>query len=108
MFKREIKKQFNENKYNVLTAKGKPQPLKDYTMLRCHAALSAVNLRLPEAPRRHPGFDGARVQLHKEMVHVPPSPQGRVEAHDTPQRGTSSLRAPARGKQTTIILTLLI
>lgn len=23
MFKREIKKQFNENKYNVLTAKGK-------------------------------------------------------------------------------------
>ncbi len=34
MFRREIKKQFNENKYNLLTKKGKPpvsQHLKDHT-----------------------------------------------------------------------------
>ncbi|TNV75291.1 hypothetical protein FGO68_gene16336 [Halteria grandinella] len=81
MFKREIKRQFNENKYNVLTAK----------------EIAAAVVRLPEAPGRHPGPDGARLQLHQEMVHLPPPPQGRGKAHVPPQRGASPLRETAPG-----------
>ena len=51
MFRREIKKQFNENKYNVLTQKGMTGDLTDS---RYFAEIPALQGPLPEAVGRLP------------------------------------------------------
>ena len=72
MFRREIKKQFNENKYNVLTQKGKTFA-QDEPLFRCYAEIPTLKSPIPEVVGRIPCFDCPRLQLHKALLYFPSS-----------------------------------
>ena len=63
MFRREIKKQFNENKYNVLTQKGKSFANTDFC-LRYPAEIATGKGPLPEVDDRLAGSYPSWFELH--------------------------------------------
>ncbi len=79
MFRREIKKQFNENKYNVLTQKGNLNNLKlNPLFYRCYAKILTFKGPLLETARWIPSPYSTRIQLHQALLHFPSPSQGRV------------------------------
>ena len=82
MFKRDIKKQFNENKYNLLTQKGSISIL-NYFNSRCTSEIIAFQGPIPKVACRLPCLDGSWIQLLQEILHFPSSSQVRVKAYDS-------------------------
>lgn len=77
MFRREIKKQFNENKYNILTQKGRDLlDLVDNTNIRCTSKISTIKVSIPKALDWVNSIDDFRIQLHQEILHISSLPQG--------------------------------
>ena len=91
MFHREVKKQFNENKYNVLTAKGINFILLHTSSSRCFAEILVSKSSLPKAVDRLPCPYRSWIQLHEALLHFPSCSQGRIETYAFTQWRAASL-----------------
>ena len=99
MFRREIKKQFNENKYNILTQKGRVLLyLVDKTNNRCTSKISAIKVSIPKTLDWINSIDDFRIQLHQEILHIPSFPQGSNKTYAFAKWGTTSFRKSTNSK----------